>query len=461
LAFELGDFEMFKRKIYNELLEWKESRAPKSALLIEGARRIGKTTLVSEFAKNEYESYLLIDFSLVSGEFTQVFLDLRTNIDAFFSYLEATFGTTLKDNKTLIVFDEVQLFPKAREFIKHLVADGRYHYIETGSLISLKSNVQDILLPSEEESIQMHPMDFEEFLWAMEEQPLANLMKESSHSYNALPDDLHRKAMRLWGEYTLVGGMPEVVNSYKTSRNFEQVYHDQTIILGLYRNDIEKYGERNSKQVKAIFDAIPGALSEHDKKLVWSEISQDARSRTYEQAIKWLEDSSIVNLAVACTEPSLSLALSAKWTSIKCYMGDTGLLTAQSFRSQNGVISDVYKRVLLGDSSVNQGMLTENAVAQQLKASGHDLFFYSKWSTQAAERMEVDFLTIQPFRDAADKPRVSPIEVKSSNRYKITSLKKFKSKFGSRVGTQYVLHPRQLIVEDGIVRLPLYMSGWI
>ncbi len=449
---------MFKRKIYNRLLEWKTQSAGKSAMLIEGARRVGKSTIAQEFARNEYSSYVLVDFTLVSDEFKQVFLDTRTDLDSFFLYLSAAYGVTLKERDALVIFDEVQRFPQAREFIKHLVADGRYDYLETGSLISLKANVKDILLPSEEDCLQMNPMDFEEFLWAMGEKPLAHMIRSSYASQTPLPDSLHRKAQRFWNEYALVGGMPQSVDAYRGSRDMAAADKAKRAILRLYRNDIEKYGGSDAKRIKAVFDAIPGLLARHEKKLVYTQVEEGSRARDFMTAFSWLKEAATVNLCTLSTDPSLGLALSEDETTVKCYMADTGLLATEAFSATGDVMPEVYRQVLLGSASVNEGMLTENAVAQQLVASGHELHFYSKWAKETSERMEIDFLLVRPFPDAAMKPRVTPVEVKSTKRYGIVSLDKFKEKFAGRVGERVVLHPRQLEVQGDLLKLPLYMA---
>lgn len=449
---------MFKRKMYDKLLNWKETSQGKSALLIEGARRVGKSTIVEEFAKNEYETYLLIDFSKVTNSFKQTFLDTRTDLNSFFLYLSAEFGAKLIENKTLIIFDEVQLFPQAREFIKHLVADGRYEYIETGSLISIKENVQDILIPSEEESIKMNPMDFDEFLWALGEEALATTIRSSFETLHSLPDSLHRKADRLWREYMLVGGMPQAVEAYQEDRDLAAADRSKRMILNLYRNDIEKYGGTAGKRIKAVFDAIPGQLAKHEKKLVYENIQNGSRARDYVTALIWMKEAATVNLCTLSSDPSLGLALSEDESSVKCYMADTGLLATMAFSSSDNNIPEIYRQVLIGNVEINEGMLMENVVAQQLQANGYPLFFYAKSSAIKEERMEIDFLIVRPFPDAAMKPRVSPIEVKSGKRYSPISLNKFKTKFDKRIGTEYVLHTKQLKAEGNRVFLPLYMS---
>lgn len=449
---------MFRRKAYDKLVEWKRSSGGHTAMLIEGARRVGKSTIAEEFARNEYNSYALVDFTKVGDEFRRTLLDTRGDLDSFFLYLSAMLGVTLTERKSLVIFDEVQLFPPAREFIKHLVADGRYDFIETGSLISLNENVKGILIPSEEESMKMGPLDFEEFLWAMGEEALAQMITNSFASGSPLPDSLHRKASRLWREYVLVGGMPQSVTAYAPNRDMAAADRAKRMVLKIYREDIEKYGGTAAKRIRAVFDAIPGQLSKHEKRLVYTQVENGSRSRDFMTAFSWMREAATVNLCTLAEDPSIGLALSADDATVKCYMADTGLLSTMAFSASGSALPEVYRQVLLGADGVNEGMLAENAVAQQLTASGHDLYFYSKSSSIREERMEIDFLIIRSYPDAAMKPRVSPVEVKSGKRYSTVSLDKFHAKFTQRAGEEYVLHPRQMS-QDGIRRfLPLYMS---
>ena len=449
---------MFRRKAYDKLVEWKRSSGGHTAMLIEGARRVGKSTIAEEFARNEYNSYALVDFTKVGDEFRRTLLDTRGDLDSFFLYLSAMLGVTLTERKSLVIFDEVQLFPPAREFIKHLVADGRYDFIETGSLISLNENVKGILIPSEEESMKMGPLDFEEFLWAMGEEALAQMITNSFASGSPLPDSLHRKASRLWREYVLVGGMPQSVTAYAPNRDMAAADRAKRMVLKIYREDIEKYGGTAAKRIRAVFDAIPGQLSKHEKRLVYTQVENGSRSRDFMTAFSWMREAATVNLCTLAEDPSIGLALSADDATVKCYMADTGLLSTMAFSASGSALPEVYRQVLLGADGVNEGMLAENAVAQQLTASGHDLYFYSKSSSIREERMEIDFLIIRPYPDAAMKPRVSPVEDKSGKRYSTVSLDKFHAKFTQRAGEEYVLHPRQMS-QDGIRRfLPLYMS---
>ena len=304
----------------------------------------------------------------------------------------------------------------------------------------------------------MQPLDFEEFLWAMGENALATMIRRSFDEMKSLPDSLHRKADRLWREYMLVGGMPQSVDAYVGTRDMMSSDKAKRLILNLYRNDVEKHGGTAAKRIKAVFDAIPGQLSRHEKKLVYANIDKDSRARDYVTALAWMKEAATVNLCTLCTDPSVGLGLSENDEAVKCYMADTGLLASMALASPDSALSGIYRQVLMGDVEVNEGMLMENAVAQQLRANGHPLFFYSKYSEVKEERMEIDFLIVRPYPDAAMKPRVCPVEVKSGKRYSPVSLNKFKAKFKKRVGTEYVLHTKPLKVEGDRVFLPLYMT---
>ena len=450
---------MLERKAYEKLKAWKQSSQGKTALLIEGARRVGKSTLVREFGENEYRSCLIIDFFQASDEVRSYFEDYRDNLDTLFLYLSAYYRTDLFERNTLIVFDEIQMFPLARGLIKYLVADGRYDYIETGSLLSIKQNIDGIVIPSEEESMELDPLDFEEFLWGMGERQLATLIRTQFESGAPLPDGLHRRAMGLLREYMLVGGMPEPLSLYVEQRKFAPVDAAKRRILELYRNDIARFARGYEFKVVSVLDGIPGQLSKHEKRFILSSLGKGARMRTYEEAFFWLGDARIANICYACADPSVGLSLNVEQSSFKCYLADTGLLVSLAFANKSETEEGVYRAVLRGDIGLNEGMLTENVIAQMLHASGHRLFFYSQTkSGEGAKRMEIDFLIVRPYADAANKPRVSPIEVKSPRQYGTTSLDRFKEKFGKKVGTQYVLHPKQMKIEDGRIYLPLYMG---
>lgn len=450
---------LLRRKAMKQLENWRKSSRGSTAILLEGARRVGKSTLVKTFGKEQYESYILVDFSELPTQVRSIFEDESDELDTFFMMLSTYYRTKLYNRSSLIIFDEVQRYPKAREMVKRLVADGRYDYIETGSLVSIKQNVRDILIPSEEHAVALEPLDFEEFCWARGEELLAEAIVHAFEAGKGLPDPLHKRAMRLWREYLLVGGMPQAVVLYLETRDFGVVDAAKRDILSLYRNDIGKFGGSEAARVRAVFNTIPGQLAKHEKKFTLAAIDANARSREYDSAFAWLEDARMVNLCRNCTDPSVGLELSEESNSIKCYMADTGLLVAQSFADRAETPDDVYRSILFDRLSLNEGMLVENAVAQQLKSAGHRLFFHSQYKKGDSDHtLEIDFLVVRAYEDAAMRPRVSPIEVKSGRSYGTSSLNKFKGIFGKRVGIEYVLHPRQLTVVEGRVYLPLYMA---
>ncbi len=450
---------MLKRKIYEQLKEWKRRSRGSTALLIEGARRVGKSTVVEEFAKQEYQSYILVDFAKLPHPVRTIFEESRDDFDSFFMALSVYYRTALQKRKSVIVFDEVQRYPEAREMIKYLVADGRFDYIETGSLISIKKNVDGIVIPSEEEKLEMSPFDFEEFCWAMGEELLSNMVMERFEARASLPDILHRRAMRLWREYLLVGGMPQAVVTYLESRDFGEVDRVKRAILSLYTNDITKFAGNNASRVRAIFSQVPGQLTKHEKKFTLASVGNNARMRDYDSAFFWLEEARMVSICRNTTDPNVGLSLTGDEGAVKCYMADTGLLVAQTFADRVVTPSEVYRDILFNKLSLNEGMLVENAVAQQLASSGHRLHFFSRYKKgDAKSTMEIDFLIVREYDNAAGKSRVSPLEVKSTNRYGTSSLDKFKKSFGKRVGTEYVLHPKQMKIEGDRVFLPLYMA---
>lgn len=446
-----------KRKIIGKMLDWKNEWAGRTALLIEGMRRVGKSYSVEEFAKAEYKSYILIDFQQAPNEVKDLFNNYLDDLDSLFLYLSTYYNTELYENESLIVFDEVQLFPRARSAIKYLVADGRYHYIETGSLMGIRENTKGILIPSEERSIELLPMDFEEFLWALGENAMMNLIRSSYESKKALPEALHRKAMNLFRQYLVVGGMPQAVNEYVETKSFTRVDFIKRDILALYRRDIANYAGRVSSKVAGIFDAIPSELQRHERRFKISSLGKEARLRDYEDAFFWLMDAKIVNVSFASTEPTIGLNLNRDNSMFKCYLSDTGLLISLAFNEQRIVSEDLYKKILFDKLEINLGMIIENIVAQMLVASGHRLFFFSSNSrTDAESRMEIDFL-ISKSR-ITNRHNISPIEVKSGKNYTISSLKKFTCKYKEQTFVPYVLHPGALKEEDGIVFLPLYMT---
>lgn len=447
-----------KRKIYNDLLKWKADACGSSALLIEGARRIGKSYIVEEFAKNEYDSYLLINFSS-APELVKSWFDLYLeDLDELFVHLQLHYKKKLVSRRSLVIFDEVQCCPRAREAIKWLVADGRYDYIETGSLISIKKNVKDIVIPSEEQSVEMFPMDFEEFVWAMGEEMLLEYAHKQFEEMKPM-GDFHRKMMMLFRQYMIVGGMPQAVAEYAESRDFERVDKVKRNILNLYRNDINKYADRAALRVSAIFNDIPSQLQRHERTFNLSSLGENARMRNYEDAFFWLNDAKVINCCYNTTEPNLGLRMNENRTRLKCYMGDTGLLISHTFDERGIVTEEIYQKMIYGKLEANLGMLMENVVAQMLRAAGHRLFFLSLNSTEVDDRMEIDFLIRK--RQVTSRHNICPIEVKSGSRYTLKSITKCMTKYADYVASPIVLHDKDLMVKGGITYLPLYMTLWL
>lgn len=445
-----------KRKIYEDLLKWKQENG-RTALLINGARRVGKSYIVEQFAKAEYKSYIMIDFNRVNKEVTDLFLSYLEDLDTLFLYLSNYYNVTLHERDTLIIFDEVQLFARARSAIKYLVADGRYDYIETGSLMSIKKHVEGIVIPSEERHLNLYPMDFEEFLWALGHESLMDLIRTCFNSTKPLGQALHRKAMDYFRQYLIVGGMPQVVCEYVDTHDFTRVDQIKRDILTLYRSDIVKHAKGYEMKVEQIFDDIPSQLQKHDRKFKISSLGKDARMRDYDDALFWLDDAMIVNMCYNSSAPDLGLRLRMERSTLKCYMADTGLLISHAF-DENGLVSEeVYKKILFDKLETNLGMIMENVVAQMLVASGHTLYFFSNPSRHdASSRMKIDFLIAK--RRIGNRHNISPIEVKSGKRYTLSSLRKFRTTYAQQLHTPYVLHTRDLKEEDGIIYLPLYMT---
>ena len=447
-----------KRKVYNDILKWKEESQGKTALLVEGARRVGKSYIVEEFAKENYKSYILIDFSKVPNEVKELFDNYLDNLDYLFTYISNYYGIKLYERNTLFIFDEIQFCPRARGAIKHLVADGRYDYIETGSLISIKKNVKDILIPSEEEMIKMNPMDFEEFLWAMGNDTLMDFIKDCFKNKREMGQALHRKAMDYFKEYLIVGGMPQAVLEYSTSRDFEKTDKIKRNILNLYREDIRKYSDELNLKVEQIFDTIPSQLQKHEKKFNISSLDENARYRNFEGAFYWLSDACLINIAHNTTEPSIGLGQRIDSNSFKCYLFDTGLLLSMTFNEKAIVSEEIYKKILFDKLSFNEGMILENIVAQMLVANNRKLYFFSKNDRQnSSETMEIDFLISS--NKVTSKHNIIPIEVKSGERYTFTSLEKLKNKYSKYLAEPIIIHTKDLKEDKGILYVPVYMTG--
>ena len=448
---------LFKRKAYKKLLEWKESVAGSKALLIEGARRIGKSTIAEEFGKREYKSYILIDFNMASDTIKQAFHHYMNDLDTFFMILSSEYNVKLHRRESLIIFDEIQKFPKAREAVKYFVADGRYDYIETGSLISIKENIEDITIPSEERPINMYPMDFEEFAWALGEEQLIEYIRKCYNDRKPLEQGLHAKAMLLFRQYMIVGGMPQSVSAFiENDRDFAKADMEKRDILTLYRNDIMRIESGYRSSVLSIYDQIPAFLSKSERRVVMSRIEKGATFPKYHDTFFWLSESMIANECFNCADPNVGLSLNEDRTYVKCYMGDTGLLISHTFDENEISDGELYREILFGKLSVNEGMFYENTIAQMLVASGHKLYFYVRYNEEKHRNdIEIDFIISNKSKL---KYKIFPIEVKSKERYSTTSLDRFREKFGQRIGESYVIHPKNLTINEDIVYIPAYMA---
>lgn len=448
---------ILKRKIYSKLLEWKKECNGTKAIMIEGARRIGKSTICEEFGKNEYETYIIIDFAKKDATVEGYFQEYLNDLDTFFMMLGTYYGKKLINRKSLIIFDEVQMFPQARAAIKYLVADGRYDYIETGSLISVRENIKDIVIPSEERSICMYPLDFEEFAWALGENLIIEYIRKCFEKKEPLELSMHNKAMLLFKQYMLVGGMPKPVVLFASNgKDFTCVDVEKRDILKLYRNDIMKIKAQYRSKVLSIFDQIPGLLSQHEKRVVFKNIQVGSYAEQYNESFFWLSDSMISNECFLCSDPNVGLSINEVRSYVKCYMGDTGLLVSHAFDENELLEAEVYSQILNDKLSMNEGMLYENVIAQMLTANGHKLYFYTHYSDEKHRNdIEIDFIISN---NSKLKYKMFPIEVKSGKRYSTSSLQKFKEKYKSRIGECYIIHPRNLSIKDDVLCIPPYMT---
>ena len=447
---------IMKRKIYQQLVEWKEQRQGEVALLIEGARRIGKSYIVEEFGRNEYDSYLLIDFNKAPQMVHEWFDLYLEDLDTLFLYLSQHYHVKLHERRSLIILDEIQLCKRARAAIKFLVADGRYDYIETGSLVSIKKNTEGIVLPSEERSLKMYPMDFEEFLWATGNETLMELIRKMYEDCKPMGQVFHRQAMDAFRKYMIVGGMPQAVKKYIETKDFDAVDEAKRDVLTIYRNDIFNYAGDQADKVASIFDQIPSQLSKHEKKFRLSALKPGAKYRDWDDAFFWLKDARIVNICYNSTEPNIGLKLNEERTTLKCYMNDTGLLVSHAFDERGIVSSDIYRKLLLEKLEVNEGMFMENMVAQMLTSSGHNLYFFSNSSENAEDRMEIDFLLQKD--KVTSRHNIRLIEVKSGKNYTLSSINKAMRKFSEHLTTPTVIHTSDLKISSNITYLPIYMT---
>ena len=445
---------MFKRKIYSQLLDWKQISNGKTAILIEGARRIGKSTVVEEFAKNEYDDYILIDFSNTDKEILDNF-DNINHLDTFFRNLFLLSDKSLTPRKGLIIFDEVQFFPRARQAIKHLVKDGRFDYIETGSLISIYKNVKDILIPSEEESIKMYPMDFEEFLWANNNFVYSDAIRESFEKKQPLGDNINNKIMKTFRTYMAVGGMPQAVEAYVNGSDYLTIDRIKQGILKLYFNDMNKFDKEENGKAHSVLKSLPSALSNHNSIFKLSNIQKNARSRDYKSTFDFLDESMIINMCYNISSPEVTMELYSEKNKFKMFMGDTGLLVSLILNVEKENANTLYKSLILENLSVNEGAIFENMVAQMLKANNHQLYFhefkYTPECSNTEKKYEMDFLLVKG-------KRIAPIEVKSSNFRTHKSFDYFKDKYQLKLPEKYIIYTKDLKYEDNICYIPIYMT---
>lgn len=441
----------FKRKIYDKFLEWKKNSDGKTALLVEGARRIGKSTIVEEFAKNEYESYILIDFTKASKEVLNLFDDI-SDLNYIFLRLQLIYHKELHERKSLIIFDEVQFCPKARQAIKHLVADHRYDYMETGSLISIRKNVKDILIPSEERQVQMYPMDFEEFKWALGDTVTIKLLRESFEKYQPLGDDLNRRMMRDFRLYMLVGGMPKAVSTYIETNNLRLVDEEKRDILRLYESDFMKID--STGKAAMLFKSIPSQLEKNASRYQVSSVLENQRNSTVLELISEMESSKTVLVSYKSDDPNAGLTRTKDLENFKLFVCDTGLFTTMLFMDKDFTENIIYEKLLSDKLSVNLGYLYENVVAQILKANGNSLFYYTFLDEKSRHNFEIDFLL-------ARNNKVCPIEIKSSGYKTHASLDAFSKKYSSRILNKYLVYTKDLGKDKDVFSIPVYMTMFL
>lgn len=441
----------FKRKVYDAMLRWKKERNGATALLIQGARRIGKSTIAEHFAQREYESYILIDFSIAPKEITDLFQDI-SDLNYIFVKLQLFYQVNLKERKSVIVFDEVQKQPLARQAIKHLVKDGRYDYIETGSLISVRKSSVDIVIPSEETKIDMFPMDYEEFRWAMGDEVTIPLLRTMFEKKQSLGEAIHRKMMRDFRLYMLVGGMPQAVAKYIQTNDLADVDLVKRDIIALYEEDFEKIDA--SGRAKALFDAIPAQLSKNVSRYTISSVLPNEKADRVENIIKSMEDTMTTNVAYHSNDPNVGLALTKDLERYKMYVADTGLFITLAFKNKDFTSNLLYNKLLNDKLNANLGYVYENMIAQMLRASGKELYYHIIPTQDGKKYYETDFLI-------SDDYKISPIEVKSSGYKTHASLDVFCDKYSDRIKNRYLIYTKDLAWEKGILYLPVYMTMFL
>lgn len=437
----------FRRKVYGKMLEWKTTSKGRSALLLEGARRIGKSTIVEEFAKKEYSSYILIDFNKASQDVKDLFENLM-DLDYIFLYLQNIYQTSLYEHESVIVFDEVQQCPKARQAIKYLVKDGRYDYIETGSLISIHKNTKDINIPSEEHRVEMFPMDYEEFRWALGDETGMSLLKQVFEKRMSLGEGINRMKMRDLRLYMLVGGMPQAVNEYLDTKNLQNVDLVKRQIIQLYADDFRKIDPTG--RISKLFMSIPSQLSRNLMRYQPTPVVGNIPSDKIDELLLCLEDSKTINIAYHADDPYVGMSLTMDYGKYKLYVGDTGLFVTLAFWDKDFTENIIYNKLLSDKLSANMGYVYENLVAQMLRASGDRLFYYT-FPKDKTHFYEIDFLLSRG-------NKLCPIEVKSSGYKTHASLDAFCRKFSDRIGQRYLIYTKDLQKDEQTLLLPVYMT---
>ena len=443
---------LFRRKIYDKLLKWKNTSEGSTALLIEGARRVGKSTVAEAFAKKEYKSYILIDFAFAPQHIQDLFKDL-SDLDYFFLQLQLQYGVKLENRKSLIIFDEIQFNPLARQAVKLLVKDGRYDYIETGSLISIKKNIQNILLPSEEKRIEMNPMDFEEFLWATGDETTAELIQMAYEKRIPLGENQNRNMMRKFRLYMLVGGMPQAVRAYIDYNNLEMVDEVKRDILQLYMNDFFKID--STGKISSLYSSIPSELNKHGRGYQISSVLPNERQNTVEKEISELIASKTVIPAYNVLDPSSGLSYMYSSNKFRLYLSDTGLLVTLMFMDKDFTDNTIYAKLLADKLPVNLGLIYENVVAQILTAKGNRPFYHTFTDKDKKRNYEIDFLLPE------NNGKLSPIEVKSSGYKAHKSIDLFAEKYSARIERKILVYTKDLKKEKDMLHIPVYMMQWI
>lgn len=442
---------IFERKIYQKMLNWKNEFNGKTALLIKGARRVGKSTVAKEFAEKEYSSYILIDFSIAPKEVHHLFSDI-SNLNYLFLRLQLIYHVNLENRKSVIIFDEVQREPLARQAIKHLVKDGRYDYIETGSLLSIKKNVENIVIPSEETRIEMTPMDYEEFRWALGDKATIPMLKMAFENKISLGDDVNRRMMRDFRLYMLVGGMPQVVKEYIETNNFNKVDQVKRSILELYEDDFRKID--STGKASLMFLAIPSELAKNTSRYQVSSVIPGEKQDRVLGIISEMKDSLTVNVAYHANDPSVGMSLHEDISKYKLFLGDTGLFTTLAFMDKDFTENIIYEKLLSDKLDTDLGYLYENMVAQMLYASGNKLFYYTFPKDESKHNYEIDFMISR-------KNKICPIEVKSSGYKTHASIDSFATKFSSKIGQKYLIYTKDLRKDGDLLCIPIYMAMFL